>query len=316
MSNRKILDFELATFYNGLKRRYAAGDPEGVEKYLKDCAKQLDRDQKPGLLTSVYNELGSFYRSVDKYPESVEAYSLAGDLIAERVGTESPEYAAVLNNMAGTCRMAGHTGRAIGLYEEAISVYKALRDTGSPACASVYNNLALACREAGQTQAAIDHLYEAAGHFEKLAGFGQETAFAYSNLMTLHEEAGDREGAMECLDRALAVFDTILDEKNNRYADALNSLAGFLFSEGYYERALRVYQTAADYTKRHFGRCVEYGITCQNMYWVYRRIGKLESAIIVLAKAGDVYARIFGADNERTRAVQDELARITGSLVV
>ena len=62
--------------------------------------------------------------------------------------------------------------------------------------------------------------------------------------------------------------------------------------------------------KRFFGENIEYGITCRNMYWVYKRLGKRNEAIEALEKARESFAQVLGEDDDRTCAIADDLRRL------
>ena len=90
-------------------------------------------------------------------------------------------------------------------------------------------------------------------------------------------------------------------------------ILGMLFKDeslGDLRRALALYRQSAQYTRRFFGENEEYGITCQNMRWVYERLGDREGAVAVLERAEAVYTRLFGAKSDRARAVAEDLRRL------
>ena len=46
------------------------------------------------------------------------------------------------------------------------------------------------------------------------------------------------------------------------------------------------------------------------MRWAYEKLGKHDEAIASLKKAAEIYERILGPDNDRTRNAEDDLARL------
>lgn len=112
------------------------------------------------------------------------------------------------------------------------------------------------------------------------------------------------------MNRALQEYEKCPEEQRVHYAAVLNSLAGFLCGQGDLRRALALYRQSAQYTRRFFGENEEYGITCQNMRWVYERLGDREGAVAVLERAEAVYTRLFGAKSDRARAVAEDLRRL------
>ena len=114
----RILEY----FYRRLDQYYAEGDLEAVERFLLDY-KQETKQRGGDVLIAVCDELGSFYRGTSRYEESVSAFQEAGDAIAAQLGTDCVEYATLLNNMAGTFRLAGQQERAVNYFSKAVDIY-------------------------------------------------------------------------------------------------------------------------------------------------------------------------------------------------
>lgn len=303
---------QLERFYGELDERYLQGDLAAVERFLLAYEAEARQDplRRREELIAVYNELGSFYRGVSRYAQSVAAFEKARALAAADLGQDCGQYATILNNMAGTYRLMGDQVKAVELFHEAVEVYRRAGQTDSYAYASVLNNLALAYRESGRQEQAIGCLRQALGLIEDMPGRTQEVAVTYNNLTTLYSAVGDKRQAMLCLQRALQAFEKCADEENVHYAAGLNSLAAFLYAEGDYDRALALYRKSMRYTLRFFGENAEYGMTCQNMAWVYERMGRTADAAAMLERAEKVYESLFGPDHERTRTAADELRRL------
>lgn len=305
------MEENLVYFYRRLDQHYAEGDLDAVERFLLEYAQAM-RQSGADALIAVCNELGSFYRGVSRYAQSLSAFQEAGEKIVARLGTDCTEYATLLNNMAGTFRLAGRQERALDCFSRAVEIYRRCGAEESYAYASVLNNMALAHQELGQNEAAAQCLEQALALIEKLPEHRQEAAVTYSNLTALYHKLGRRRKAMGCLDRALAIFEACGREKSPHYAAALNSLAGFLYDSGEDQRAIKTYQKAAAYTRRFFGENVDYAVTCQNMCWVYKRMGRLREAAEALRTAERVYCRLFGPEHERTQMTREELRRLPG----
>lgn len=312
MNHCEQKEWDLEEFYQKLDAAYDSGNLKNVEHLLLCYEQKLRKEnEKESMLVAVYNELGSLYRSTSRYEESMRVFEKARQLIADKLGTGCTEYATLINNMAGTCRMAKNYDEAVALFEEALYIYQRIGETASYAYASVLNNIALVYQEIGRLPEAVHHLKKALSLIETMPDHEQEIAVTYSNLNVLYQRMGDREQAMDCLKKSIQTFESCKDEENVHYAAALNSMGGFLYSEGKYEQAIRMYRRAAEYTKRFFGENIEYGITFYNMYWVYRKMNQTEKAIDALARAEVIYRRVFGEKHEKTVAIHEELRRIT-----
>ena len=189
-------------------------------------------------------------------------------------------------------------------------IYARAGEEQSYAYASVLNNMSLVYRELEDLQPAIDYLEKALEIIQTMPNTQQEIAITYNNLAAMYRLADNTAKAKQCVDLAMQYFDQCCEQENVHYAAGLNSLAGFLYAECDDERALELYQKSAQYTKRFFGENIEYGITCRNMYWVYKRLGKRTEAMAVLEKAREIFAQALGEDDARTCAVADDLRRL------
>lgn len=302
----------LQTFYQNLDQYYAAGDVDQMERFLLETEAQYRKNTAGAaqIGIAVYNELGSLYRGISRYDASISSFQHARQLVEKEIGTDSVQYATVLNNMAGTCRLMGHFDDALRLFHMAEQIYARAGEEQSYAYASVLNNMSLVYRELEDLQPAIDYLEKALTIIWAMPNTQQEIAITYNNLAAMYRQAGNTAKAMQCVDLAMQYFDQCCEQENVHYAAGLNSLAGLLYAERDDERALELYQKSAQYTKRFFGENIEYGITCRNMYWVYERLGKRNEAIEALEKAREIFAQALGEDDARTCTVADDLRRL------
>lgn len=302
----------LQTFYQNLDQYYAAGDVDQIERFLLETEAQYRKNTAGAaqIGIAVYNELGSLYRGISRYDASISSFQHARQLVEKEIGTDSVQYATVLNNMAGTCRLMGHFDDALRLFHMAEQIYARAGEEPSYAYASVLNNMSLVYRELEDLQPAIDYLEKALEIIQTMPHTQQEIAITYNNLAAMYRLADNTAKAKQCVDLAMQYFDQCCEQENVHYAAGLNSLAGFLYAERDDERALELYQKSAQYTKRFFGENIEYGITCRNMYWVYKRLGKRTEAMAVLEKAREIFAQALGEDDARTCAVADDLRRL------
>lgn len=298
-------------FYQRLDQCYAQGDLQAVEQFLLNYTQQgPETPPSSRTLIAAYNELGSLYRGTSRYDQSLAAFHRAEGLANEAFGPQSSQYATILNNMAGTYRLMGDSAAAIRRFHQAMEIYRQAGEAASYPYASALNNLSLAYRETGQIAPAIQCLEQALTVIQTMPERRQELAITYNNLTVLYCAAGKQEQAEFCLDRALQEFEQCAEEENVHYAAGLNSLAGVLYTKEAYDRAIPLYQKAAEYTKRFFGENVEYAITYENMGRVYEAMGRWEDAIDCLARAKGVYERLFGPEDQRTRSAAGELRRL------
>ena len=306
------MDWDVKRFYQELDQTYSQGLEE-VERFLMEGRRTFREAGNAAGLVAVHNELGAFYRGTSRYTESLTAFQTAGEEIVRRLGTDCVEYATLLNNMAGTYRLMGRPAEAAKLFRQAIDIYQNQNAENSYAFVSVLNNISLADQELGQLEEAAANLERALSMLRRMPGLLHEEAVTYHNLTALYHKMGRQEDARRCLEMALASFAEGGGKEDAHYAAALNSLAGFLYSAGDYNRAVETYRKAAKYTKRWFGENVEYAVTFQNMSWACQAMGEEGEARRSLEEAERVLSKLFGPEHERTQAVRDALRRLQGA---
>ena len=81
-----------------------------------------------------------------------------------------------------------------------------------------------------------------------------------------------------------------------------------------YEKAAQVYHEAAAYLLKFYGKTHEYAINRQHEAWALRGMGRIQDAREALLEAGIVCKGLYGKENEKVRAVYDELAMIDKEL--
>lgn len=192
---------------------------------------------------------------------------------------------------------------AIRLYEEA-----GLQDTAE--YASVLGNLSLVYQDTRQVDKAIHYLEQAVAILETLPENRLDMAVRYNNLMALYHAAGDEDQALRCANCALSAYERLPIEERIHHVAVLNSIAGFLYGAGEYERSLALYRKSSRCILEHYGENEEYGFTCQSMRWAYEKLGDYKGAADCLHKAVEVYRKVLGPNHIRTVTVEDDLARM------
>jgi len=294
-------------FNQQLDQSYAQGGIQAAEQFLLSHIASPHNEYS---LVAAYNELGSLYRGTSRLKESMDSFEQAETLAARLYGKQRSEYATILNNMAGTCRLAQDHDRAVSLFKQAIAIYAGAGEDNGYLYASVWNNLALAYRDSGRSHDAIRCLDQALSIMKELPGYSQELAITHNNLAVLLHSSGDQEGAAFHLSRAMEEFDACSDEENVHYAAGLNSLASFLYTTGDFPRALEAFEKSAQYTMRFFGKNLEYALTYQNMSRVCEALGDYSQAISALQTARDLYSDLLGTNHPRTLTATSELEQL------
>lgn len=304
---------EMQQFWETRDRLMRTGSVERMETFLTQWQQKMETKGNFLDWASVTNEKGLFYREIGLFEESISVMeSLRKALLKER-GRHSPEYASLLNNLGGTYRKMGDKDTAIALFEESLAIYKAQARLNVSVCASLYLNLSQVYQEKGELEKAAKRLEESLRYF-LLSGRQKDVGRVYYQLAFLYYRMDEGDKTDQYIEKALSEFRLHGDRKNPYYAAALNGLGGILYQKAAYEKAAQVYHEAAAYLLKFYGKTHEYAINRQHEAWALRGMGRIQDAREALLEAGIVCKGLYGKENEKVRAVYDELAMIDKEL--
>lgn len=273
------MDWNVKRFYKELDKMYSRGLAQ-VERFLLESRTAFRETENAAGLVAVHNELGSFYRGTSRYGESLAAFQAAGEEIIRRLGTDSVEYATLLNNMAGTYRLMGRPAEAAELFRQAIDIYRSQNAENSYAFVSVLNNISLVYQELGRLEAAVENLEQALAMLRRMPGHLHEEAVTYHNLTALYHRMDWKEDARRCLEMALAAFEDLRLKK-------LAARAAVMAQAGQY----------------NYPRCVRRGETVA----AGLRRQDLSNSVdtFLLAHSTELMARIRDAELRKTHIMED-----------
>ncbi len=243
----------LKEFYLQRNRLLGQVTPKDMERFLLGWQQQLKENGTKKEWAAVTHELGLFYRSFQQYEKSVEMFRLVGRTIREEAGQNTAEYAALLNNLAGTYRQTGDLFAAVSLFQEALAICRRQKQVNVSFCASLYSNLAQTYQEVGEWDKAAE-TQEKAVEYLRLSGRREALGPSYHNLALLYMRCGRPLESYACVDKFLAVCKERAEKKDPHFLEALNSLGGLLYQQQKYHRAAQLYEQAARYIAKFYGK--------------------------------------------------------------
>ena len=195
-----------------------------------------------------------YYKRVGQYDR---AMAIAKDNVAlakRDFGTDHPDYATSLNNLAELLKAKSEYEKAEPLYQKALEITKNTLGTDHPSYATSLNNLAGLLRRTGRL-AEAEPLYKEDLEITKNALGTEHPDYATSlnNLAGLLEETGRLAEAEPLYQEALEIRKRALGVKHPDYAISLNNLALLLEAKGEYEKAEPLYQEALEIIKNALG---------------------------------------------------------------
>ena len=192
----------LESFFEEFDRMQKSCSTEELEAWLTEQCETARKEhpEEPKLISSLYNELGSFYRHRGMLEKGKEAF-LQAKALWEPLEKDA-NYATIINNMAGNYRMMGSFDEAVSLFQEAIEVYRKYPETPKNLVSSAFNNLALVYLDTGKFSEAADMMQAAYEVLEEAPGFEHEKATTFANMAIAYFKCGKTDLAGEKLQLA------------------------------------------------------------------------------------------------------------------
>lgn len=179
---------EFFSKYDALQK--TASDAEREAWLISQCEMaNPEGPQEQRVLSTMYNELGSFYKHRDMLEKGEEAFLKAKELW--ETSEKDANYATIINNLAGNYRMMGKFSEATELFEEAIELYKAHPETPKELSSSAYNNLALVYLDTGRFKEAAEMLQAAYDAMKDIPDCYYEKATANANMAIAYYKCGE-----------------------------------------------------------------------------------------------------------------------------
>ena len=171
----------------------AAKKYDEAERHLKYWLREAEASGDAAARLTVLNELMGFMRKQGRGDEAKEYAFNAVEYPGDEIGRDTVFYATTLLNAATVFKSFGEPERAITLYEQCFSVYKAQLDADDLRFAGLYNNMGLALADVGRFEEARN-CYENAIRIQDGEGIATalDRAITYLNLCDLETEISDR----------------------------------------------------------------------------------------------------------------------------
>jgi len=241
------------------------GDYAGAEAILLAALKEADRlsmdEQRKAI---VWNNLGSVYDFMNKYPQAEQCYRRAVEIEARLwAGQEVKPYRSLLN-LAALYIETGQLAKAERLGLQAL-LEQPVSQRNRPDFGRLLVLLADLERRRGRYPIAQKYGEEALAILEKLQTDGSLTMDALSNLCLVYGETGRPAEALSRCEQALRIADGLRYVEPSRMVDLLANVGTFQFlvdgpaeAEPFYKRAMRLAENGLGPEHPALGRILLY----------------------------------------------------------
>ncbi|MFA0821949.1 MAG: tetratricopeptide repeat protein [Methanomethylovorans sp.] len=221
------------------------------------------------------------------------------NILETTLGSEHPDVATSLNNLALLYHSAGRYEQALPLYERSLATREKTLGTEHPDVAISLNNLAGLYKLKGRYEEALPLYQRSLAISEKMLGNKHpDVATSLNNLAGLYESIGRYKEALPLYQRSLAILEEKFGTEHPNVAASLNNLAGIHYSKGRYEQALPLYGRALAIREKTLGsEHPDVAISLNNLAELYRSMGRCEDALPLCQRALAIREKTLGSEH-------------------
>src|SRR6266511_616720 len=267
-----------------------------TDRALHDARKQFEESLK--------------LRDADKLDEALTFAERALEIRERLLGTEHPDVAASIDNLASIYTGNAEYVKAEPLYRRALAIREKALGKDHPETAKSLNNLAEVYRIQGKYLEA-EPLYKRALEIqEKALGKDHlEIAESLNNLGALYYSQGKYVETEPLFRRAFEIREKALGKDHPQVALSLNNLALLYRTQGKYVEGEPLFKRALDIYEKALGKDhPDTATSMNNLAFFYRDQGKYAEAEPLHKRALEVWEKALGKDHPNTAGSLNNLA--------
>lgn len=269
----------------GLDKLFAEKKIKEVEPYLNENLEKAKEEKDYGAVLTILNEQIGYYRSISRRADSIAAFEEAKECIKTMQLQGTEHEATTLLNGATALRAAEKYQEAMSEYIRVEEIYRDTIDDNDYRFAGLYNNMSLLYSALEQYAEAADKLEQALQVLKTLEHSEIEQAITYTNMALNYGKLEKKEEMNVALNAALQLFEEYADNKDAHYAAALSGLAQAYFETGDLIKAAKTYIKVCEDIRSYFGENMAYAVSLENLAVVYRTMGDLDQAEVLVNQA-------------------------------
>ena len=249
-------------------------------------------------LVKSYRQIGYYLRMWGKYPECYFYQQKAVSLAENKLPRSHEELAKAYNGLGSYYCGLQQFDQAYQYFNLALEVSLAAKqvDVGN-----YYNNVGIAQQALGNPMAAMESYKYALDFNLAQSGFyHKKTADNYDNLGTLYYNLNDFEKAIDYLDSAEIILDSLYDQESIHIAGVYNNKGAVYNRMGDHRNAIRYLEKSLSlYEKFNSGQHPETSNIYSNIGLLLQQKGDYEKALSYFKKALAIRKYNYGENNPR-----------------
>ncbi len=245
-----------------------------------------------------------------KYDEAIPLAERVLEMRQKLLGTEHPDVALSLNNLAFLYFSQGRYNQAEPLLIQALEMRQKLLGTEHPDVATSLNNLALLYHSQGRYSQAEPLYRQALEMRQKLLGTEHpDVATSLNNLALLYRSQGRYNQAEPLYIQALEMTQKLLGTEHPSVATSLNNLALLYRSQGRYNQAEPLLIQALEMTQKLLGtEHPDVATSLNNLAGLYQSQGRYNQAEPLYKQALEMRQKLLGTEHPLVATSLNNLA--------
>jgi tetratricopeptide (TPR) repeat protein len=301
--------------------------PMGGHKDWPLCGKLLPHAQEAASLVEEYgfefgeatrllNQAGYYCNERAQYAEAEQLLGQTLSIREKTLGSDDPDVALSLNNLASLYVDQGKYAEAEPLFEQALSIYEKTLGSDNTNVARSLSNLAIVYDNQGRYTEAEPLLERALNIYEKMLGRDHtDVARCLNNLASIYWSQGKYAEAEPLFERSLSIREKAFEPDHPDIAMSLNNLASLYGQRGRYEEAESLHVRAISIRERVLGPDHPYvALSLNNLASLYLDQGKYEEAGPLYARALSIYEKVVGPDHPTSLIIRGNYEDLLGRM--
>jgi CHAT domain-containing protein/Flp pilus assembly protein TadD len=245
-----------------------------------------------------------------KYNQAESLYKRSLEIGEKALGSNHPDVATSLNNLAGLYYSQGNYSAAEPLYKRSLSIREKALGSNHPDVATSLNNLAGLYYSQGNYSAAEPLYKRSLSIKEKALGSNHpDVAGSLNNLALLYSDQGNYSAAEPLLKRSLSIKEKALGANHPSVALSLNNLALLYSDQGNYSAAEPLLKRSLDIYEKALGsNHPNVASSLNNLAELYRTQGNYSAAEPLLKRSLSIREKALGSNHPDVAGSLNNLA--------
>ena len=266
----------------------------------------------PEIAGRLRNQIGDYLRSRAQFSAASEHLHIGLRLREQALGSDHPDTAGSLNNLASLYEAQGHYAKAEPFFRRSLEIREKTLGPDHPDTARSLNNLAGLYWKQGHYAKAEPLFRRSLEIHEKALGPDHpDTAGSLNNLASLYEAQGHYAKSEPLYRRSLEIYEKALGPDHPDTAKSLSNLAGLYEAQGHYAKAEPLFRRSLEIREKALGPDhPDMATSLNNLAALYEAQGHYAKAEPLFRRALEICENALGPDHPATAISFNNLAAL------